>query len=233
MTFLQDFFQDLRRAARANFIPALLLQAVAFSILWSYHHLPEAQAAFDRLADFKTRTGPVFAFASSAIGGAIFPFILQSLQRGSHRRIALSTLPIFIVFWGSRGWLVDGFYQLQSFLWGDNAHLSTLLAKIVCDLGLFSPLIGVPTLALIYGLADCNFQWKDFRRELRRGWYTRHAMPIVRMAFIVWLPALFVIYALPQALQFPVAAIIQCFWALVLVVLTDRTPPLVRVAESV
>jgi len=47
-------------------------------------------------------------------------------------------------------------------------------------------------------------------------------LPLSPVAWLVWTPALVVVYSLPPGLQFPVAAIIQCFWALILVVLTDK-----------
>lgn len=218
MTFSQDF----QRAARANLIPIVLLQCAVGFILWSYFEWPAAHQAFLALADFKARTGYFFAFVAAAFGAAIIPFALQSLQSGSHRRISGSALAVLVLFWGLIGCLVNAFYAGQAMLWGDNAQLSTLIIKVICDQGLFTPLLATPLVAMVYGLVDAKFQWSKCKVRLRGNWYSREVLPLVRMAWLVWIPAVFVIYTLPQDLQFPIQAIIQCLWALLLTVLTDR-----------
>jgi hypothetical protein len=212
-------------AARANLAPGLGLQSVAFFLLWSYHFWPAAHAGLERLAQVKENSGYLFAFVASALAGAVLPLCFQSLQRGDHRRIALASLPALLLFWGLRGCLVDGFYQAQSVVWGDNAQPLTLAIKIVCDLGITSPLFWTPSLALMFSWVDSEGRAGEFGKIFADGlgaWYRRDVWPLVRMGWVVWLPALAVIYALPASLQLPTQVIIQCFWALILVVLTDK-----------
>ena len=219
------FRQEVVGAARANFLPALGLQSVAFFLLWSYHYWPAARDALEVLARWKESSGYFFAFGASALAGGVLPLLFQSLQRGDHRRIAVGALPFLLFFWGFRGCLVDIFYQMQSLVWGDNAHPTTVIVKIAVDLGMFSPLFWVPSLALMFAWLDSQSNVREFRKIFAGGvikWYRRDVWPLVRVAWCLWIPALAVVYSLPESLQFPTQVIIQCFWALVLVVLTDK-----------
>jgi hypothetical protein len=235
----KSFLHDLRAAAAANFLPAMGLQFVALFVLWAYRFWPGAQFFLNQVGRFKHDIGFEFAFVTSALAGAVLPLALQGLQRGAHRRIPLTALPVLLLFWGLRGCIVDILYQYQSIAWGDNALLQTLAIKVFCDLGIFTPLIGIPTVALMFAWLDANGNSERFLVNFERGliaWFKRDVWPLVPMAWVVWLPALMVIYALPVDLQLPISIIIQCFWALFLVVLTDKKPivlqPPIRSAKS-
>lgn len=224
-TAARSFYRDMVGVARANILPALVLQAIAVFLLWAYHYWPAATSALNELAKIKLATGFLFAFVASAIAGAVLPLLLQSLQRGNHRRIAANALPALFLFWGLRGCLVDAFYQLQSAVWGNSAHPTTLAIKIFCDLAIASPFVFLPFLVLIFSWADTQGNLSLMRESFQDGivaWWKREALPLSPVAWLVWTPALVVVYSLPPGLQFPVAAIIQCFWALILVVLTDK-----------
>ena len=224
-TTAKTFWGDFILSARANALPAIGLQSVALFMLWAYHFWPAARLVLEQLAGWKQITGYSFSFIASALAGGLLPFILQRFQSGNHRRIKAKFLPDLLFSWGARGCLVDAFYRLQTAMWGDNALPQTLLVKIFCDLMFFSPLIAAPTIALMFSWADSERNPARFRLIFKDGllrWFMRDVWPVVRMAWVVWLPALAVIYALPAGLQFPVQVVIQCLWALILVVLTDK-----------
>lgn len=217
----KSFLQTLVAVAYANRLPALGLQGVAMFLLWSYYCWPAARGTLGQVALLKQNSGLIFAFTASAFASALLPLFLQSLQQGAHRRMAIGALPVAIVFWGLRGCLTDLFYLLQSAVWGGSVLPLTVAIKVFCDLAIFTPCLSVPVVVLFFSWLD-----GDLRRSFRDGaavWWLREAWPLVRMAWIVWLPALVVIYALPLNLQFPISALIQCFWTLFLVVLTDKS----------
>jgi hypothetical protein len=127
-----------------------------------------------------------------------------------------------MVFWAMQGALVDGFYTLQALVFGDKPGVATVLVKVAVDMLIFTPFLSMP-------LALSAFEWKDTgfsvaRWKERRGerWYRRRVIPIYIAALLVWTPTVAVLYALPLALQFPIQAIVQCFWGLILVILTDK-----------
>jgi hypothetical protein len=217
--------RELVRVARANFLPALGLQCVAAFLLCSYYFWPAAHAALNQLAYWKQNSGYVFSFFASVFAGALLPYVMQGLQRGDHRRIVRGALPFVILFWGLRGCFVDFFYQLQAALWGDNARPLTIAVKIWFDLGVASPLLLIPSVTIMFAAVDSGFNLARFRATFHSGvlqWWVREVWPLLRVAWIVWLPAVAMIYALPAGLQFPTQAIIQCLWSLILVVITDQ-----------
>ena len=216
----KSFVRTLVGVAYANRIPAVGLQSVALFLLWSYHFWPAARAALGQMALLKQNSGLGFAFVASAFASALLPLVLQTLQQGAHRRMVIGALPAAIVFWGLRGCLTDLFYSLQSAVWGNNALPLTIAIKVFCDLAIFTPCLSVPVVVLFFSWLD-----GDLRHSFREGaaaWWLREVWPLVRAAWVVWLPALMVIYALPTNLQFPISVLIQCFWTLFLVVLTDK-----------
>lgn len=221
----KNLWRDFLDAARANVLPAIGLQSFALFLLWAYHFWPNLHDMLEQLALWKQNTGYLFSFVASTLGGALLPFVLQRFQSGSHRRMTLAVLPDLLLFWGVRGCLIDAFYRVQTLWWGDNALPQTLVIKIAVDLLLFSSIIAAPMIALMFSWVDSERNFSRMRLIFAGGfgkWYRRDVWPLLRMAWIVWLPALAVIYALPSGLQFPVMVIIQCLWALILVVLTDK-----------
>lgn len=219
------FCREMIVVAKANFLPALMLQSFAFLLLGAYHYWPAARDALNELAAIKTYCGFIFAFVASAFAGAVLPFLLQSMQRGQHRRIAVATLPALVILWGIRGCIIDAFYYLQAMLWGNGTNAGTIILKIVCDLGIANPLVFTPILVLIFSWVDANGRTGQMRDNFRGGlltWWRRETQPLLPVAWLIWTPAVAVIYSLPVGLQFPVDTLIQCFWSLALVVLTDK-----------
>ncbi len=225
VTEAKTFCRDMVAIARANFLPAFMLQIFVFLLLGAYHYWPAARDALNELAAIKTYCGFIFAFVASAFAGAVLPFTLQNLQRGEHRRITVAALPALVILWGIRGCIIDVFYHLQSILWGTGTDPGTLILKIVCDLGIANPLVFTPILVLIFSWVDTNGHAGQMRDNFRGGlltWWRRETQPLLPVAWLIWTPALAVVYSLPLGLQFPVDALIQCFWSLALVVLTDK-----------
>ncbi len=234
VTDAKEFCREMVTIARANFLPAILLQLFAFFLFGAYHYWPAAHSALNELATIKTYCGFVFAFVASAFAGAVLPFLLQSLQRGAHRRITIAALPILVVLWGIRGCIIDAFYLLQATLWGNGNESGTIILKIVCDLGIANPLVFTPLLVLIFSWVDHKGRTTQMRDNFRGGllmWWRRETQPLLPVAWLIWTPALAVVYSLPLGLQFPVDTLIQCFWSLALVVLTDKSQTAPVVAE--
>src|SRR5204863_2568568 len=75
-------------AARANAVPAFILQGAMLAVLIPYH-LSSASADFlNRLAHYKERHGLAFVVIAAVLAGAIVPelFVVVFFQRGRPRR---------------------------------------------------------------------------------------------------------------------------------------------------
>ena len=219
-SFWRIAFSGARDSLRANLVPALLLQAVGVAIVVSYYGFSSTRALWDELARFKVeRGGLLYAVVSTAFFAALLPFALSRLSRGA-RHEAARHLPWLLVFWGAIGVLVDGLYRFQAWLFGDNTRALTILLKVAFDEFVFSPLISLPLITLAYAWKDANYNRARMQRALGPRWFWTRAVPLMGAAWVVWIPAIALVYALPLALQLPIANLVQCLWSLLLLFLT-------------
>jgi hypothetical protein len=209
-------------AARVNLVPGALLWLAALFIIVAYRYVPPAAAGFAALAQMKLRYGYCYSALSTSFWAGLVPLLLARLQRGGRCEPA-SRYPFLLAYWAVLGLIIDAFYRWQAFAWGDNAHLSTLLLKIFCDLGVFTPVFAMPLSVIIYAWKDGGFRAAPVRALLHAGWYGEHVMPVLISCWMVWAPTLLVVYALPLDLQLPIQNLIECLWVLMLMVLTNRS----------
>ena len=76
------------RAARANLIPGLILQAIMLSLLLGYYFYPPTTGLLNQLADLKWRWGYGYSIVASVIAGAVIPELMRIIifQRGKVTR---------------------------------------------------------------------------------------------------------------------------------------------------
>ncbi len=205
-------------AARANLLPGLPLQAVLALFLAAYIWHEPTRAFLERIAVVKREQGYVFSFVAYAISAALLPEILRVLllQRGrvtaSNRYDLLTGIPL----WGAWGMIVDGFYRLQSGWFGDSSGLGIVAVKMLIDQLLFSPFFGAPLLSAVFLWRDARFSRAVWRRDVfTPAFIWERVFPVQIAGWIVWVPAVSLVYFMPPALQLPVASLIQCFWVLI------------------
>ncbi len=212
----------LTRALRSNLYPSIALWLFAGAILLGYYFHPATRAALDALADLKTHLGLAFSMPAQAFASGLLPFLFGRFQTGTHRRTSPAHVPFLMLFWACSGALVDGFYRLQAQIFGDNAQIATIALKVVVDMFLYAPLVAMPLVTLAFAFKDADFSLAQTKIALGKGWYRTRVIPIYLAALVVWTPAVVVLYALPLGVQFPFQATVACFWALILVIMTDK-----------
>jgi hypothetical protein len=233
-------WQRIVAAARANIVPGLILQAVALVIVVAYFRSATVHTAFDRVAALKQEVGMPFAMVSTALCAGVFPLLLQGLQRQvpgqvARRREGISALPFYLVYWAIIGATVDALYLFLARLFGDNNLPLTVIKKVSFDEFLFTPIV------LGFYVICCT--WKDSgysttraRQVLSDGKFVRRWWPMLIAAWIVWIPAVAMVYCLPQPLQLPVNNVIMCMWAMILLFLQAPTesaePPVIEPLAS-
>ncbi len=163
---------------------------------------------------------------AQAFAAGLLPFGLSRLQRSGRTQARTRDLPFLLAFWALQGGVTDTFYALQAHVWGAGADWRTVALKSACDLGAFTPLLVMPLIVWAFAFKDCGYSPDQTRQFLGRGWVRERLAPMYASALLVWTPAVLVLYALPLALQFPFQAAVQCFWGLVIFVLTgEKSPP--------
>jgi len=191
-------------AARANAIPALIIQAFMLALLLAYYTNHTASAALSQFAEFKRTHGLLFVIIASITAGALIPelFLIFFFQRGRPSRRNLRNLLFTIPVWGFDGTLVDLLYRSEAAWFGDVVTLPVVAAKICVDQFGYNPFFAAPFGVLTY-------EWKNNGISLA---------PLRA----VWIPLMGIIYSLPLALQFPLFGLSLSFWVLLLTYMTNR-----------
>src|SRR5438874_3251656 len=211
-------------AAKANAVPAFILQGAMLVILISYYLSPVSADFLNRLAHYKEQRGLVFVVIAAILAGAIVPelFVIVFFQRGRPRAQNLRNLAFTIPTWGVDGILVDLMYHWNAIWFGDVVTIPVVTAKILVDQLGYNPFIAAPCEVLVYEWKNEGFSWRSVHRTLTWDHYRDKIVPTLLATWAVWAPLMAIIYSLPFPLQFPLFSIALTFWVLLLTYMTNR-----------
>ncbi len=212
------------RAARANLIPGLVLQAAALALVVAYARAPGFHAALDVFAGWQIRYGIGFSILTRMATNGVIPALFCALIPSLRMRRPWASLLFLVGWWGFMGAMTHVFYAFQAWLWGDQAGVVTVLLKTATDMLVYSPFLASPINAIAHLWHDLNYSARATRLQLGPGWYRRIVLPNQVPGWAFWAPCLLVLYCLPTALQMPLAALLGCFWALMCLQIALRTP---------
>lgn len=212
------------RAARANLIPALILQALMFALLLGYYLHPPLTELMARLADLKLRWGFGYSALSAAIAGGIIPEIMRIavFQKGKPHRANAANLLFTIPFWCGMGMLVDAFYRIQALVFGAEASPGVVVAKVLCDQFLYSPFIVTPITCWLYDWKQAGYRLANSRRFLTPAYARNVMVPVIFANWGVWIPIVAILYSLPSPLQIPLFGLALSLWVMLLTWISER-----------
>ncbi|MDP9004464.1 MAG: hypothetical protein M3N12_06680, partial [Verrucomicrobiota bacterium] len=211
-------------AAKANAVPAFILQGAMLAVLVSYYWSPACADFLNRLAHYKEQHGLLFIVLAAAVAGAILPelFVIVFFQRCRPRAQNLHNLAYTIPTWAIDGILVDLMYRLNALWFGNVVTIPVVMAKILVDQLGYNPFFAAPAEVLVYEWKNEGFSWKSVRRALTWEHYRDKIVPTLLATWAVWGPLMAIIYSLPYPLQFPLFSIALTFWVLLLTYMTNR-----------
>jgi len=201
---------------RRNRIPALILQTFAAVLLALYFLVPELRSGFEAIGKLKADTGIWFALVSTAFFGGFIPWIVM-VQRGRIKKGERTKhLLFFLGFWALQGFMVDQLYTLQDEWFGSEATLRVLLLKVLVDQIPFNLFWATPNSLIFYGWKNADFSWRKlWQSHSKQSFFQKYAT-IQISAWVIWIPAVLMIYSLPPNLQVPLFNLVLCFFSLVL-----------------
>ena len=204
------------RAARANFVPALIVQAVMLAILLAYYFYPPTTRWLDALAEFKARFGYGYSIAAAVLAGALIPELMRVgvLQKGRFIRANLSNILFTIPFWGVMGAIVDFFYRSQAGWFGSEATFDVVAKKVIVDQFIYNPLFAAPVSAWFYDFKNSGYRCDNCARFFTRTYYRDVIVPILFATWGVWIPIVSILYSLPSLLQIPLFALALSLWVI-------------------
>jgi hypothetical protein len=194
----------------ANRLALLAVLVLGGVLLGSYYQLPTVRAALDAFAVWKNGLGlwyPVLAFP--LIGG-LLPLGLIWWMRGEvpTRRSIL----VVLLFWPERGLEIHFLYAGLTVWFGTGTDTMTVLAKTAVDMFLYSALWALPVYLLALAAGRGEAPWALVRSV--SFWRERY-LPGLLANWMLWIPAVLMIYSLPVGLQLPVQNLFMVIWVLV------------------
>jgi hypothetical protein len=220
--YLAYWWRAVTSAVKKNVKPGLALQLFGVSIIVAYYLVPSTRPLFEMLILLKQKYGFFYSAVATCFFGAVLPVsILFMLGRMQGDRLLLRIFFIF-VYWIWKGIEVDLFYRGQSIIFGDNAYFLTIAKKVAVDQFIYNPLWAAPCNSLYYIWLDSGCSFKRFRARIDRSYFTRTFPVMLVSTWTVWIPAVAIIYSLPQPLQVPIFNLVLCFWVLILDLVVKR-----------
>lgn len=217
---------------RQNLLPGVVIWSVALAIVLAFYLAPSLRPSYAAVAAWKQAYGFAFSGAATAVFGALLPFVALCMLRRVPAGRRSAVLAFLLAHWIYRGIEVDAFYRLQAMLFGDGADPATLAKKVALDQLVYSACWTGWTSMIAYRWKDCGFSWTRTRRTIDRAFW-RHEVPTAVVSMWgVWIPAVTIIYALPQPLQVPLFNVVLCFWVILLETVARRAEPAALPAQA-
>jgi hypothetical protein len=210
-------------ALKQNLLPGLVLQFFALALVLIYFFVPASQPVYAWFGVLKHDYGFLYAFVATAFFGGLIPFLyLFVSKRLDASRSALALLLFYLIFWGLKGIEVDFFYQLQGKWFGYENDFKTIATKVIIDQFLYSALWAAPMITICYLWVENEFDLGKSIAAMDRKFFVEKIPTVIFSNWLVWIPAVSIVYSMPQDLQIPLFNLVLCFWVLILAVLNKK-----------
>lgn len=202
--------------AKSNLLPGAVLWVAGLALVICYYQVTAVAEVLNRLGEFKLAHSPWFGIISTALFGSLIPWLVQAVFLKGNDKQSFRQVPWLLLFWGFHGWQVDWLYRIQAGLFGNGIDFMTILKKTLVDEFVWVPFLAVWQLVLGYLLIEKNGSWAEFRTALNRKPFLDRVIPLMIANWVVWIPAVSLIYLFPLSLQLPLMNIILALWCLIL-----------------
>ena len=221
---LRAAIQTGLRAARANLLPGLLLQALMLCFLAAYLLHDGTHAFLTRVGEVRQEMSYGFSLATYIVSGALFPELLRIVffQKGHLLRANLWNFFTAAPLWAGLGMLVDFFYRCQNEWFGTGNAWQIIAAKVLVDQFLYSPFLANPIASAYLAFRASGLNAATAREVFSWNFVVEKMLPTQIAGWAVWIPGVCLVYFMPPLLQLPTAVLIHCFWVLLLTSLHER-----------
>lgn len=228
----RNLLAPVLRALKANWAPALLLQAFALVIAVGYALHPRLHELMVGVGQLKDRAGLLYSVPSTFVFGGLIPYLVLLGSGRIPPKRRFQDFVFYAVFWAYKGVEIEGLYGAQTAVFGESSAPSTIVLKTLVDQFVYNPLWAAPMQTFVFLWRDVDYSWQGLRGKLEETSFRQRVMVVLISTWIVWLPAVAIIYSLPGPLQLPLANLVLCFWCLLLSVLSaDSGGPPIRSTE--
>lgn len=222
-SFTDGIIGELCASFSAVWVPGIILPVFAGVLVVGWFLVPARQPFYSDVASARERVGLLFSAAIFALAGGIIPMFVQALRGERSWSSAAPDGSYLACAWFVLGIATDLMYRLQSTYIRAVHDVMTLVLKTSCDQFLWIPLVALPFQRFIYGMIERGYDFDSKLLPLKLSWY-RQATSNLILNWLVWIPAVTLMYMLPEPLQVPFAAIMVCFYSLLMMSITKNSP---------
>ncbi len=203
---------------RQNRWACLGLNVAVIGLVMSYYRWPAMSELWEAVGHVKTKWSYAFSAISTMVAAVVLPALVQRAMGvepgpGQARRLAWSA-----VYWAYRGMEIDWFYRMQGELFGTGTDWQTVGIKLAVDQFIYSAIWAVPSYLIFVRWVE-HRGLKQALATMDRRFWTHTYWSVLFTNWLVWLPAVSLVYSLPPALQFPLFSLILSFYILLITVL--------------
>ncbi len=193
-------------------------------VVVGYFKVAVMRDAMDQLAIWKAAGGVlalglVIAVIASIVSGAVAPEIAKvvALRQTTFDRARWIDFVYNAAIFGAFGLTGDLFYRWMGHLFPPDGTITTIAIKTAIDQFVYSPLITLPSVALVFTCRRLQWNASAILKEIGLHWYLKHVVGLILLCWCYWIPMCMLMYALPASLTFVFAMFAQAAWALLLV----------------
>lgn len=214
-------------AVRTLWLPFILIQVAGLALVLAYFYLSGIARVCDAVGDLKARVGLPFAAIAMPIACGIVPEFFKfaaGVDRTFTRRrlnLMLHNMGLFCV----AGTVLDLFYTGLGHLFAGVDSAIAVPSKVLIDQFLYSPLIGVPLIALSYTLRSSGYRPLAALRRINFRWYEHEVLPVLVTCWAYWFPMTSLMYTLPPTLTFVYGLVASAASSTLLVAVAGRNEP--------
>lgn len=201
---------------RFNLRPALVLQAFALAIVFGYFWSTQFREALDVVGALKLRYGYAYSAVATCVFGGLIPYVVLLLAGRIPARRRAAELAFYLLLWFWKGMEVDALYRAQAHWFGEGSSVGTIAIKTFVDQFGYAPLWAAPSQVLLFTWKDAGFGFSGTRAAFQRQSFAQRVLVVVFSTWVVWIPAVAIVYSLPSALQVPLFNLVLCFWCLLM-----------------
>jgi hypothetical protein len=201
---------------RFNLRPALVLQAFALAIVCGYFWSVPVKGALDVVGALKLRYGYAYSAVATCLFGGLVPYAVLTFAGRIPRERRLAELAFYALLWFWKGMEVDALYRTQAVWFGEGSSVGTITLKTLVDQFGYVPLWAAPSQVLLFTWKDASFSLSGMRAAFRRQGFGQRVLVVMFSTWVVWIPAVAIVYSLPSALQVPLFNLVLCFWCLLM-----------------
>lgn len=201
---------------RFNLRPALVLQAFALAIVCGYVWSKPVKDALDVVGELKLRYGYAYSAVATCLFGGLVPYAVLTFAGRIPRQRRVAELAFYALLWFWKGMEVDALYRTQAVWFGEGSNVATIALKTLVDQFGYVPLWAAPSQVLLFTWKDAGFSVTGMRAAFLRQSFAQRVLVVMFSTWVVWIPAVAIIYSLPSALQVPLFNLVLCFWCLLM-----------------